>query len=129
MSNTLQLTQNRTITHPSCTSTELASGVQRAVDVLREHGGRQPIHGIIRLSDHVVVVLELDDDADWAKDLLLHDLHVFASLGEDRGLDKVALVAPSLAAEVHLGALLLTRVDVVHDALTPRVSILTSDKE
>ena len=68
----------------------------------------------------VVVVGELDDDADRPEDLLLDDLHVGLRLGEDGGLDEVALGTPPVTAEVDRGAGLLARVDVAHDTLEVR---------
>lgn len=42
----------------------------------------------------------------------MHDLHVFADVGEDGGLDEIALFAVALAAGFDLGAFLFAGVDV-----------------
>ena len=103
--------------YPCCAGTEGLRGAQRTVDVLGEDRRRQTVDGVVRLVDDVVVVVELDHDADGAEDLLLDDAHVLLRVREDRGLDEVALVAPALTAELHRGTLLLARVDELHDTL------------
>jgi hypothetical protein len=42
----------------------------------------------------------------------LHDLHVFCDVGEDRGLDEIALVTLALAAGLDGGASVLACLDV-----------------
>ena len=88
-----------------------------ARDILREYGGGQTVQGVVRLAQRVGLVLKLDDDANWPEDLLLDDAHVWLSVGIDRWLDPVALRSMSLASKAHLGALLLARINVTHDAL------------
>ena len=85
------------MTYPERTSTELLRSPHSSVDVLREHRGREAVHGVVRLAEHVLVVLELDDDTDGAEDLLAHDAHVRFGVGEDRGLDPVSFVTVALA--------------------------------
>lgn len=104
-------------TYPCCAGTKGLRAAQRTVDVLGEDRGRKTVHGVVRLVDDVLVVVELDHDADGAEDLLLDDAHVLLRVREDRGLDEVALVAPALATELHRGTLLLARVDELHDTL------------
>jgi len=82
------------------------------VDVLRVYGGGKTIGGAVTELDGVLLGLEFGDRADGAEDLLLHDLHVFADVGEDGGFDEVALVTFALATNFNLGALLLAVVDV-----------------
>ena len=105
---------------PSGTSVQPVSDTQSTVDALAEHGGRKTIVGVVRLLDDIVFVMELDDDTDGAEDLLTHDLHVGLRLSEDSWLDEEAFCSVAFATEVHLRARLLTRVDVVHDALRDR---------
>lgn len=66
---------------------EFFGGIQSAVDVLSEDRGGETIEGIICLMDNVFLILELDENTNWAEDLLLHDLHVRRRVREDRGLN------------------------------------------
>ena len=75
------------------------------------------VGGGISETDGVLFGLELGDRADGAEDLLLHDLHIFADVGEDSWLDEVTLVAVTLAADFDLGTLLLAGVDVAREVL------------
>jgi hypothetical protein len=52
-----------------------------------------------------------------AKDLFLLDLHVLGHVGEDGGLDEVALVTLALAARLDRGTALLALLNVGHDAV------------
>lgn len=45
---------------------------------------------------HTLFCLELEDAGDWAKDLLLDDLHMWLAFGEDGRVDKVPLVPDSV---------------------------------
>ena len=74
--------------------------------------GGETVGGGVSETDGVLFGLEFGDGADGAEDLFLHDLHVFADVGEDGGLDEVTLVAVTLAADFHFGTLLLAGVDV-----------------
>ena len=74
--------------------------------------GGKTVGGGVSETDGVLFGLEFSDGADGAEDLLLHDLHVFADVGENGWLDEVALVAVTLATDFDLGTLLLAGVDV-----------------
>jgi hypothetical protein len=65
--------------------------------------------------DGFLLRLELLDSADRSEDLLLDNLHVFADVGEDGGLDVVALGAETLTTGDHASAGLLAVLDVAHD--------------
>lgn len=67
--------------------------------------------------DGLVNVLELLDGDDGTEDLLLGDLHVGSDIGEQSGLDVVALVAVALTTERNGGTSILTVLDVFHDAV------------
>ena len=88
-----------------------------ARDVLREHRRREPVQRVVRLPQHVLLVLKLDHHAHRPENLLLDDPHVGARVREDRRLDPVSLRSVPFASEVHLCALLFAGVDVAHDAL------------
>ena len=77
----------------------------------------EAVGGGVPKADGVLFGLEFSDGADGAEDLLLHDLHVFADVGEDGWLDEVTLVAVTLAADFDLGTLLLAGVDVAGKVL------------
>ena len=79
--------------------------------------GGETVGGGVSETDGILFGLEFGDGADGAEDLLLHDLHVFADVGEDGWLDEVALVAVTLAADFDLGTLLLAGVDVAGNVL------------
>lgn len=83
-------------------------GVQAA----RVHGRGETVGGGVAEADGVGLGLELGDGADGAEDLFLHDLHVLRDVGEDGGLDEVALFAVTPAARLHFGAFLFAGVDV-----------------
>jgi hypothetical protein len=97
---------------PHGTGLERVADPDGRVDVLGVHGGGQTIGGAVADLDGVLLRLEFGDRADGAEDFLLHDLHVFADVGEDGGLDEVALVTLALATDFHLGALLFAVVYV-----------------
>lgn len=82
------------------------------VEVLGVHGGGQAVGGVVAELDRLLLGLELADRADGAEDLLLHDLHVLGHVGEDGGLDEVALVALALAASLDGGTGVLAGLDV-----------------
>lgn len=65
----------------------------------------------------VLLGLELRDGADGPEDFFLHDLHVLGDIGEDCGLNEVTFLPVARATGFDLGALLLARVDVGHDAV------------
>lgn len=79
------------------------------------HRSSQTVDGLVRNADGLLLILELLNRANGAKDLLLDDLHVLVDIGEDRRLDEVALVAMAGTAGQHLGAGLLTVLNVAHD--------------
>ena len=74
-------------------------------------------YGVVGDRQDVLVVLELRDNDDRAEDLLLDDLGIWLDVGEDRWLDKVSLVTESVAADQSLAAVLLSVIDVTHDAV------------
>jgi hypothetical protein len=82
------------------------------VQIGRVHGGGETVRGGVAETDGVLFGLEFRDGANGAEDLFLHDLHVFADVGEDGGLDEVAFLSDALAAGFDLGAFFLAGVDV-----------------
>ena len=82
------------------------------VEVGGVHGGRKAVGRGVADFDGLLLRLELGDGADWAEDLLLHDLHVLGHVGEDGWLDEVALVTLAVAANLDLGTCVLAGLDV-----------------
>lgn len=82
------------------------------VEVGGVDGGGKTVGGAVADPDGLVLVLEFGDRADRAEDLFLHDLHVFADVGEDGRFDEVTLVAVAFAANLDLGASLLALFNV-----------------
>jgi len=75
-----------------------------SVQVLGMNSGGKTISGTVAYADGILFGLEFCDGADGTEDLFLHDLHVFADVGEDGGFDEVAFVAFALAADFDFGA-------------------------
>jgi len=61
--------------------------------------------------------LELDDNPNGAKNLLLDDLHMRLDVGKDGRVDIVALRAIFIASEVASSPFLLTRLDIPHNTV------------
>jgi hypothetical protein len=97
---------------PDGTGLEGVGDLDGGVEVLGVDGGGEAVRGRVTELDGVLLGLELGDRADRAEDLLLHDLHVFGDVGEDGGLDEVALVALALTAGLDGGAGVLACLDV-----------------
>lgn len=74
-------------------------------DILGEYGGCQAVSSVVRLLDHILVVLELDDNTDRSKDLLTDNLHVGLAIGKDGGLNEVPFIAMTIATEVACSAI------------------------
>ena len=79
--------------------------------------GGKTVGGGVSETDGILFGLEFSDGADGAEDLFLHDLHVFADVGEDGWLDEVTFFAVTPSADLDFGALLLTGVDVAGEVL------------
>ena len=63
--------------------------LDRPVQVLRKHRSSKTVQRVVRLSYHVVLVLEFDHDTDRSEYLFSHNLHVWGSVREDGGLNKI----------------------------------------
>ena len=97
---------------PDGAGAERARDLDGGVEVLGVHGGGEAVGGVVAELDGLLLGLELSDRADRAEDLLLHDLHVLGDVGEDGGLDEVALVALALATGLDGGTGVLAGLDV-----------------
>jgi hypothetical protein len=97
---------------PDGTSPECVGDLNGCVKVGGVDGSGETVCGAVANLDDFGLVLELGDCADGAKDLFLLDLHVLGDVGEDGGLDEVALVTLALTTSLNGGAGLLAFVNV-----------------
>lgn len=96
----------------------------RGVQVARVHSSGETVGGAVAETNGIFLVLELGNRADRPKNLLLHNLHIFGHVGEDGGLDEVALFAMALTANLNFGAFLPTFINVataVSDCVTSKM--------
>lgn len=97
-------------------------GVERTIDILRKNRASQAVAGVVRLPNDVIVIFELDEDADRPEDLLAHDPHVRRAVCEDRGLNEVPLITVTSTAGVARRAFGFPGLDIAHDALDERAN-------
>ncbi len=102
---------------PDSTGVQLLGNPGGLGDILGEHSGSQTVLGVIGLGDDVFLILELDENDDWAEDLLLNDLHAWLDVGEDGWLDEVTLITVPVTTHLTGGTLGLTLLDVAHDSV------------
>lgn len=102
---------------PDGTSADGVADTESSVEVSGVDGGGETVLGVVAELDDLVLGLELGDGADGTEDLLLHDLHVGTDIAEDGRLDEVTLVTVALTTDLNSGTLLLTALDVAHDAV------------
>lgn len=105
------------MTYPCGTSMQLVRGLDSPVKILREYRTGQAVSGIVGLSDNILIIVELDDDAHGSKDLLTHDLHAGFALSKDGGLDEETFGAVAFATEVTCSTLGFAGLDVSHYTL------------
>ena len=89
---------------------------QGAADVAREDRRREPVAGVVRHRDRLVVAREPLHRDDRPEDLALHDLGVLRDVGDDRRLDEEAAVADRRAAG-HDGRLAVEPLEEAEHAL------------
>lgn len=97
---------------PDGTCPEGVGDLDGGVEVLGVDGSGETVCAGVAELDGVLLGLELGDRANGAEDLFFHNLHVLCDVGEDRGLDEVALVALALAASLNGGTGVLASLDV-----------------
>lgn len=85
--------QHVILVNPHRARLQRTAHTEGGVQVLGVHSGGEAVGGGIAEADGVFFGLELGDGADGAEDFFLHDLHVFADVGEDGRLDEVAFLA------------------------------------
>ena len=109
--------QHVVLVDPDGTGAESVGDTDRGVEVCGVDSGGETVGGGVSETDGVLFGLEFSDGADGAEDLFLHDLHVFADVGEDGRLDEVTFLAVTFAADFDFGALFLAGVDVATETL------------
>ena len=104
--------QHIILIHPHGARPQRITNSNRTTQIIRMHRGGQTVRRRVADADGIFFGFELRDGADGAEDLFLHDLHVFADVGEDGGLDEVTFFAVAFAADFDLGAFFFAGVDV-----------------
>lgn len=97
---------------PDGTSLQGVGDLNGGVEVGGVDGGGETVCGVVADADGFFLGLELCDGADGTEDFFLHNGHVVLDVGEDGGLDEVALVALALTTGDDGGTLVLTGLDV-----------------
>jgi len=103
--------------NPYGASTEAVGNTNGSVQVGGVNSSRQTIGSVVSNLDDLVFCAELGNGANRAKDLLLHDLHVWLNVGEDGGLDEVSLLSVPLATNLELSTGLLSLLNITHDTV------------
>src|SRR6185369_5809892 len=88
----------------------------RAAEITGPQGRRQCVAAVVGNGDGLLVVVEGDDRADGAEDLLPGDGHRVGRVREQRRLDEVAAAVGAPASGDDAGALVATDRDVAADA-------------
>lgn len=102
---------------PDCAGLEGVGDADRSVEVVGVNTSCQTVGGVVGELENLLLVLEFLDCADRSKDFFLDNLHLVVDVGEDGGLDVVALVTESLTSDDDLGTGLLALVNVSHDTV------------
>lgn len=97
---------------PNCSGLERIGNLDGSLEVGGVEGGSETVCGRVANLDDLFLGLELGNCAYWAENLFLLDLHVLGNVGEDGGLNEVALVTLSLTTSLDSGARLLAILNV-----------------
>jgi len=98
--------------NPDGTSLERVGDLDGGLEVGGVHSGGETVCGVVGALDHLLLGVELGDCADGTENLFPLNLHVLSDVGEDGGLDEVALGALALATSLNGSAALLSVVNV-----------------
>src|SRR5580704_7481714 len=104
--------ENVVAVNPNRTGTELGSQAMRLLNIPSPNARSQPINRIVSLREHLCRVAERNRRDHWSEDLLLHDLHLFIGIHQDRRLDEVAFVAVAASSDHGLGAFGESRLEI-----------------
>jgi hypothetical protein len=85
------------------------------VQILGMNTGGKTVESLMGLLQDILNIRKLGDSDNRSKNFFLHDLHLFVDIREDGGLDEVAFLAVTFAAEFDCGTLVLASLDVIHD--------------
>ena len=97
---------------PHCSGLERIGNLDGSLQVAGVESGSETICGRVANLNDLFLGLELGNCAYWAENLFLLNLHVLGNVGEDGGLNEVALVTLSLTTSLDSGARLLTILNV-----------------
>ncbi len=103
--------------NPNSSGTDTVGDLDGSVEVVGVDSSRKTVGRVVTSLNSLLNSLELGDRADWAENLLLHNLHVLGNTREDSWLDEVSLVSETLASDLDLGALALSGLNVLHHAI------------
>ena len=103
--------------NPDGTGIDAVGDLDSGVQVVGVDSSSQSVSGVVTSLDRILNGIELSDRANWTKDLLLHDLHVWSDVGENGWLDEVSLITQTLTTNLNLSALLLAVLNVLHDSV------------
>jgi hypothetical protein len=105
------------LVNPDCAGLESVGDADRSVEVVGVNTSCQTVGGVVGELENFLFVLEFLDCADRSENFFLDNLHLVVDVGEDGGLNVVALVTQSLTSDDNLGTGLLALVNVSHDTV------------
>ena len=112
------------VVHPHGARFQTVADIDSGVEVGRVQGGSETVSALVANLDGVGRVLEFGDGAHGAKNLFLHDLHVFGHVAEDRWLNEVPLGTMALAANLDFCAGFLAFVDIARKRVSVFIDLL-----
>jgi len=98
--------------YPDGAGAECVGDLDGGVEVGGVDSRGKTVRGVVANFNDIGLGLELRNGADRAEDLFLLDLHILGDVGEDGGLDEVALVTLALAAGLNGSPGFLTLLNV-----------------
>lgn len=102
---------------PDGTGVNSIGNPNSGVKVAGVDSGSKTVSRVVASLNSVLNSIELGDGANWTKDLLLHDLHIWSDVGENGWLDEVSLITETLTTDLNLSALSLAVLNVLHDSV------------
>src|SRR5579863_2384500 len=96
--------ENVVAVNPDRAGAELGSQAMRLLDVSSPNARSQSVNRIVGLRDQLGGIAERNGCHHGSEDLLLHNLHLFVGIHQNRRLDEVAFVAVPASSDDSLGA-------------------------
>ena len=91
-----------------------------SANVTSPDGSGQAVKRVVGPANEIGLVTEFEHGQHRPEDLIGDDLHVVLDIGKDRGLDEIALVSHSIAADQAIRTFLAANLDVRHDLVILR---------